>query len=320
MQTLDDDTLCDRQLGALVDPHLAEDPARNAGTREVAAATVVSLNPPRLEVASRRFQAGTVAVLLQLNGEPVVERTGTALTVQRGSFRIGGMAVAPLVPDPDGGFGWNPPVTPPLAVGDRLVLADGDWFERVLKSGQEVAVRRPALDQRSAPKPGCTTESYAEEPEEHQWRCRPHETAEAEWSDELAARRERGELNPQVDRLTDKLALPDGVLVASTVDSWQGQTNRITIALHPLSGASRLDEFKPAFGRLAVTCTRATHGLLVLARSGLDELLATPPARPGTPFGEPGTRTLPRQTHHRILAAFPRGQLAIAVPRTGDHA
>lgn len=110
-----------------------------------------------------------------------------------------------------------------------------------------------------------------------------------------------------VERLTDQLDLPDGVLVASTVDSWQGQTNRITIALHPLSGADKLDDFNSAFGRLAVTCTRATHGLLVLARVGLDELLDGAAARPGTPFGEPGTRALPRQTHRRILAAFQRG-------------
>lgn len=110
-----------------------------------------------------------------------------------------------------------------------------------------------------------------------------------------------------VERLTDKLGLPDGVLLASTVDSWQGQTNRITIALHPLSGADQLDEFNSAFGRLAVTCTRATHGLLVLARAGLDELLDGAAARPGTPFGEPGPRALPRQTHQRILSAFQRG-------------
>lgn len=110
-----------------------------------------------------------------------------------------------------------------------------------------------------------------------------------------------------VERLTVKHSLPSGVLEASTVDSWQGQTNRITIALHPLSGASRLDEFNSAFGRLAVTCTRATHGLLVLARAGLDDLLDNAPARPGTPFGEPGTRTLPRQTHRRILDTFARG-------------
>ena len=114
-----------------------------------------------------------------------------------------------------------------------------------------------------------------------------------------------------VERLTEKHSLPAGLLEASTVDSWQGQTNRITIALHPLSGASRLDEFNSAFGRLAVTCTRATHGLLVLARSGLDDLLDNAPARPGTPFGEPGTRTLPRQTHRRILDTFARGVLRV---------
>lgn len=110
-----------------------------------------------------------------------------------------------------------------------------------------------------------------------------------------------------VDRLIERFDLPDGVIQASTVDSWQGQTNRLTIALHPLSGADRLDEFNSAFGRLAVTCTRATHGLLMLSRAGLDELLADAPARPGTPFGEPGTRSLPRQTHQRILRAFTRG-------------
>ena len=112
-----------------------------------------------------------------------------------------------------------------------------------------------------------------------------------------------------VERLTERYDLPDGVIRASTVDSWQGQTNRITIAIHPLSGAARLDDFNSAFGRLAVTCTRATHGLLMVARAGLDELLATTPPRPGTPFGEPGTRSLPRQTHQRILSAFTRGTL-----------
>lgn len=115
-----------------------------------------------------------------------------------------------------------------------------------------------------------------------------------------------------VDRLTTKYELPDGVLVSSTVDSWQGQTNAITVAIHPLSGADQLDEFNSAFGRLAVTCTRATHGLLLLARTGLDRLLADAPARPGTPLGEPGTRALPRQTHQRILESFARGMLASA--------
>ncbi|RQX13375.1 hypothetical protein DDE19_25895 [Micromonospora ureilytica] len=112
-----------------------------------------------------------------------------------------------------------------------------------------------------------------------------------------------------VERLAERYDLPDGVLVASTVDSWQGQTNAITVAIHPLSGAEQLDEFNSAFGRLAVTCTRATHGLLMVARSGLDDLLGKAPARPGTPLGEPGSRSLPRQTHQRILAAFSRSML-----------
>ncbi|QIX27220.1 hypothetical protein ncot_11880 [Nocardioides sp. JQ2195] len=109
------------------------------------------------------------------------------------------------------------------------------------------------------------------------------------------------------DQITADLELPPGLVHASTVDKWQGQTNTITVAIHPLSGAAGLDEFNSAFGRLAVTCTRATHGLLMIARAGLDDLLADSPARPGTPFGEPGTRALPRQTHQRILGAFRRG-------------
>jgi len=112
-----------------------------------------------------------------------------------------------------------------------------------------------------------------------------------------------------VDRLVARHGLPDGLVQASTVDSWQGRTNGFTIAIHPLSGAAKLDEFNSAFGRLAVACTRATHGLLLLARSGLDELLADAPARPGTPFGEPGPRSLPRQTHERIINVMARGTL-----------
>lgn len=114
-----------------------------------------------------------------------------------------------------------------------------------------------------------------------------------------------------VERLEEKYSLPTGVIVASTVDSWQGQTNAITVAIHPLSGAEQLDEFNSAFGRLAVTCTRATHGLLLVARTGLDQLLTDAPARPGTPLGEPGTRSLPRQTHQRILNTFTRGTLEL---------
>lgn len=115
-----------------------------------------------------------------------------------------------------------------------------------------------------------------------------------------------------VDRLRERHGLSEHDLLASTVDSWQGQTNGFTVALHPLTGASRLDEFNSAFGRLAVTCTRATHGLLLVSRPGLDDLLREAPARPGTPFGEPGVRQLPRQTHQRILRTFARGRLTVS--------
>ena len=114
-----------------------------------------------------------------------------------------------------------------------------------------------------------------------------------------------------VERLQAKHGIDATDLHASTVDAWQGQTNGITVAVHPLSGAAGLDEFNSAFGRLAVTCTRATHGLLVVTRPGLADLLAHAPARPGTPFGEPGNRRLPRQTHQRILRAFARGRVTV---------
>jgi hypothetical protein len=114
-----------------------------------------------------------------------------------------------------------------------------------------------------------------------------------------------------VERLREKHDVTEHDLLASTVDSWQGQTNGFTVALHPLTGASKLDEFNSAFGRLAVTCTRATHGLLLVSRPGLDDLLREATARPGTPFGEPGVRQLPRQTHQRILATFARGEMSV---------
>lgn len=117
-----------------------------------------------------------------------------------------------------------------------------------------------------------------------------------------------------VERLRARHGLTETEIVASTVDSWQGQTNGITIAIHPLNGADQLDEFNSAFGRLAVTCTRATHGLLMLCRPGLDRLLHQAPARSGTPHGEPGNRQLPRQTHKRILDAFAHGTLTINRP------
>ena len=50
--------------------------------------------------------------------------------------------------------------------------------------------------------------------------------------------------------------------------------------IHPLSGADQLDDFNSAFGRLAVTCTRATHGLLCWLAPGSTTCSTTPPRGP----------------------------------------
>src|SRR3989442_920327 len=58
--------------------------------------------------------------------------------------------------------------------------------------------------------------------------------------------------------------------------------------------------------RVCVPPVPVVHGLLMVARAGLDDLLGEAPARPGTPLGEPGSRSLPRQTHQRILTTLSR--------------
>jgi hypothetical protein len=106
------------------------------------------------------------------------------------------MSVGYLVDDAGIGLRWD--VTEPLGVevGDTVVFADGAWF-KVLASGHEITFDRPAPDMQSAPKPTCGPDSFRNDPDSHRWCCRSHEDSEAEWSDELAARRARGELNPQ---------------------------------------------------------------------------------------------------------------------------
>lgn len=192
------DLRCAAQLDALVDPLVARDMAVAAGTREVALATVVAVDPIRLRVRSRSLRDGVTVVALHQNGAPLVERPSVGLTVQRGSFKLSRMHLGELVADDDpDGLRWD--VGEPLdrAVGDELIVADRAWFDS-LRSSHEIKVERPPVDTFGAPRPGCTPESYAEDPERHRWCCRPHEAAEAEWADELARRREDGELNPQV--------------------------------------------------------------------------------------------------------------------------
>ncbi len=83
-----------------------------------------------------------------------------------------------------------------MSVGDRLIVADFAWFSSH-KKNTALNVDRPRADEVSAPKVTCEPDSYADDPDAHRYCCRPHEDSEADWSDQLAARRARGELNPQ---------------------------------------------------------------------------------------------------------------------------
>lgn len=195
---LDADRKCFDQLTCLADTSVARDRATDAGTRELALATVIGLEPIRLDVKSRRLGDASEVVALHVGDRALVEHPNTAVKIQRGSFKLGQLPIGTLRRQ-DGveGLLWDPLVVPELAVGDTLILADATWFTR-FKSGHEIAVKRPSLDDRSAPRATCTPDAYSEDPEEHQWCCRPHTVTEAEWADTLAERRSRGELNPEI--------------------------------------------------------------------------------------------------------------------------
>lgn len=197
---MDADRTATVHLTALADAQAAHDMAADAGVRQVAVARVVAVDPIRLTVASRRIADGATVVALHHNLIPRVEAPGVTCLTQAGSFKFGGMSVGPLTHDEaaaNGWLTWDPRVVPEVAVGDELVVADAEWFGKIFTSGQEIAVTRPSTDAQSAPKATCAPDSFESNPDEHRWCCRPHTAVEAEWSDELAARRSRGELNPQ---------------------------------------------------------------------------------------------------------------------------
>lgn len=198
VRLLESDEACSTQLAAMTDHSFARDRALDAGVRELAIATVVAINPVRLEVHSRRFGPATVAVALHLNGEPLVERATTTCTIQSTSFKFGQLSIALLNDDGSGpGLAWAPTVPLAVAVGDELVLAAGDWFKSLLRNGHELNVTRPGVDETLAPRASCTPSSYASDPDGHRWCCRPHAVAEAETADYFAAQRAAGKMNPE---------------------------------------------------------------------------------------------------------------------------
>jgi hypothetical protein len=121
------------------------------------------------------------------------------MKIQKGSFKLTGVSAGPVsATEAAGEYVWEPKLEPvDLEVGDELILADGDWLS-LGKYNKDAGVARPGVDTQWSPKPECLEENYYDDPEAHQWCCKPHEVGEADWSDTLAQRRANGELNPQV--------------------------------------------------------------------------------------------------------------------------
>lgn len=197
VRLLEKDETCAHQIAAMADHAFAHDRALDVGAAEISVAFVASVNPIRLEVTSRRFVNGVVAVALHHNGEPLVERSATTCVVQAGSFKFGQLSIGPLADDGGSGLVWTPLIPLDLSIGDELVLADGSWFNSLLANGHELTVVRPPVDQLAAPKDMCTPSSFAADPATHRWCCRPHAVAEAETSDYFAAERAAGNMNPE---------------------------------------------------------------------------------------------------------------------------
>ncbi len=197
VEMIETDAACAAQLTCLGNPQAARDMAIAAGTREVALATVLSVDPLRVNVCSRRIVTGSAVAVLHLNGHPLIEEPSVALSVLKGSFKFSQTHLGPLVDD--GGAGLRLDLGVPLAVatGDELILGDLSWFKSYA-SNHQMGIERAGLDTQNAPKDDCEVDSYADDPDWHTWCCRSHEDAEAEWSDVLAGRRARGELNPEV--------------------------------------------------------------------------------------------------------------------------
>lgn len=196
---LQKDRECGDKLWALSNPELARDHAVDPGHRFLSRAEVVSLDPLTLKVDGRAVQDGARVVLVVRNGEPQVDGGAVAMKIQKGSFKLSGVSAGPVIATGAAGeFVWEPKIEPVgLEVGDELILADGDWLN-VGKYNKDAGVARPGVDTQWSPKAECLEENYYDDPEAHQWCCKPHEVGEAEWSDTLAERRANGELNPQV--------------------------------------------------------------------------------------------------------------------------
>lgn len=197
---LDADARCREQLSALGNPQAALDLAIAAGTRDVARATVRSLAPLRVEVESRRITDGSTVLALVIDGTPCVEAAHVSVHIQKGSFKLAGLAVGELIADREtergAGLRWETVLDPAVKIGSTVIVADTDWF-KTFKASPDIAVVRPAPDTTGAPTSSCDEHTFEADRAAHRWCCRPHEKAEAETADWIADRRASGKMNPQ---------------------------------------------------------------------------------------------------------------------------
>lgn len=144
VDVIDSDRRAFTQIRLLANPQVALNAAVDAGDRSITCATVVSVSPLTLEVASRRFTDGAPVTLVAVNGEPWVEGPGASVALMKGAVQLKGFPQAALgsaegttiVPGPRR-FLWAPRVDPGLQVGDEVILVRLDAFDAARR-------RRPA--------------------------------------------------------------------------------------------------------------------------------------------------------------------------------
>ena len=188
------------QLLVLANRQAAEDLAIDAGTRRSPPPPWSSTTPLVLDVESRRIGDGSRIVLLHVGDQTCVDDPQVEIKHQKGSFRFAGLSIGPLAATDDQNphrFSWAPSIVPSLEQGDRLVVGDFDGSPRIRATPSSTSPD-PAPTTKPRRSPTCDPHSYDDDPDAHQYCCKPHEIAEADFSDELARRRPRGELNPQV--------------------------------------------------------------------------------------------------------------------------
>ena len=199
VRQLESDRRCSRTVSALADAGVGQDLAGDAGNREFFTAEVIAQEPLVLRSSARALADGMILLAVHVDDAPEVERPGVDLKSQKGSFKFTGLLLGPIGSTGEAGtWAWHPALPATWAVGTRLVVADVEKIGKSLRNGLDFSFERPHADESLAPRPSCVADSYALDPVGHRWCCQSHEAAAAEYSDELAARRARGELNPEV--------------------------------------------------------------------------------------------------------------------------